>query len=140
MATETLLSRVERPKLTGRGRWLCRCPAHDDRRPSLSIRELGDGRTLIHCFGGCSVDSVLGALGLHFTDLFPENPIDHAPRVKKPYSVRDVVHALRFELTVAFVLLSDMAGDRPIDKQSRERAATAAGRIIHLLRELDHAA
>lgn len=140
MTADTLISRLDRPKKIGRDRWLARCPAHEDRRPSLSIRELNDGRTLVHCFGGCDVESVLGALGLDFADLFPEKPIDHAPRVKKPYSVRDVVHALRFELTVAFVLLADLAADRPIDSAARERAGAAAKRIIHFLGELDHAA
>jgi hypothetical protein len=140
MSADALLSRLERSKKTGRDRWLARCPAHEDRRPSLSIRELGDGRTLVHCFGGCDVESVLSAVGLGFSDLFPEGAVDHAPRVKKPYSVRDVVHALRFELTVAFVLLADVAANRPLDGHARGRAGMAAGRIIHLLGELDHAA
>ncbi len=44
------------------GGWLCKCPAHDDHHPSLSIAE-GDGRrTLIKCWGGCSQDSVLDEL------------------------------------------------------------------------------
>lgn len=140
MATDALLSRLDRPKMVGPDRWICRCPAHEDRRPSLSIRELDDGRTLIHCFSGCSVESVLGAVGLDFSELFPEKTIDHAPCVKKPYSVRDVVHALRSELTVAFVVLADVAADRSIDGHARERAGTATKRIIHFLGELDHAA
>jgi hypothetical protein len=32
---------------------LCRCPCHDDRRPSLSVDYRG-GRVLVKCFGGCS--------------------------------------------------------------------------------------
>lgn len=48
------------------GRWtaaggLCRCPAHDDRTPSLSVRP-GRTRLLLHCFAGCSAVEVLGAL------------------------------------------------------------------------------
>lgn len=48
------------------GRWsasggLCRCPAHDDRSPSLSVRA-GRTRLLLHCFAGCSVSQVLDAL------------------------------------------------------------------------------
>lgn len=48
------------------GRWsggggLCRCPAHDDRNPSLSIRP-GRTRLLVHCFAGCDPSAVLGAL------------------------------------------------------------------------------
>ena len=29
--------------------WSACCPAHDDRNPSLSIREGSDGKVLIHC-------------------------------------------------------------------------------------------
>lgn len=39
----------------------CRCPAHDDTTPSLSVR-LGDRAILFHCFAGCEVTDVLKAL------------------------------------------------------------------------------
>ena len=41
--------------------WMARCPAHDDRNPSLSIRE-SEGRVLVHCHAGCAQSEVLGAL------------------------------------------------------------------------------
>lgn len=48
------------------GRWgqdggMCRCPAHDDRTPSLSVRP-GRTRLLLHCFAGCDAASILRAL------------------------------------------------------------------------------
>jgi putative DNA primase/helicase len=48
------------------GRWtprggMCRCPAHDDRRPSLSVR-VGRSRLLLHCFAGCAASEILQAL------------------------------------------------------------------------------
>ena len=52
--------------------WMACCPAHDDQNPSLSISEGKDGRVLLNCFAGCSNDSVLAALGLTESDLFPE--------------------------------------------------------------------
>jgi len=39
----------------------CRCPAHDDGSPSLSVR-LGDTAILFHCFAGCATIKVLKAL------------------------------------------------------------------------------
>lgn len=39
----------------------CRCPAHDDSSPSLSVR-LGDTAILFHCFAGCTVAEVMKAL------------------------------------------------------------------------------
>ena len=41
--------------------WICRCPAHDDHHPSLSIAER-DGKVLIKCWSGCGQDEVLDAL------------------------------------------------------------------------------
>lgn len=48
------------------GRWspnggMCRCRAHDDRIPSLSVRP-GRTRLLLHCFAGCDASAILRAL------------------------------------------------------------------------------
>jgi DNA primase len=48
-------------KRSGQG-YSCRCPAHDDRTPSLSIRESPEGKILAHCHAGCSQQAVLAAL------------------------------------------------------------------------------
>ena len=66
---------------TGTGRWKARCPAHNDRSPSLSIREGDDGRVLVLCRAGCALDSILGALQLARRDLFagpPPSPAQQA--------------------------------------------------------------
>jgi len=41
--------------------WIAHCPAHDDRRPSLSVRVVGD-RVLVKCHTGCSQAAVIAAL------------------------------------------------------------------------------
>lgn len=58
------------------GQWMCTCPAHDDRKPSLSVKEGDDGCVLLNCFAGCSVDAVAGAVGLEMRDLFPTDTCD----------------------------------------------------------------
>ena len=40
---------------------MCRCPAHSDRDPSLSLRQ-GDRGILVNCFAGCSREDVLREL------------------------------------------------------------------------------
>ena len=47
-------------KRVGRG-WSACCPAHDDHRPSLSIRDCGD-KVLVHCHANCPQDAVIAAL------------------------------------------------------------------------------
>ena len=59
------------PKQNGNG-WSACCPAHEDRRPSLSISEGDDGRALVRCHAGCTADAVCGALGLQARDLMPD--------------------------------------------------------------------
>jgi hypothetical protein len=59
---------------TARGRWQARCPAHEDRLPSLSICERPDSRILVHCFAGCTVPAILAALRLKSRDLFAGPP------------------------------------------------------------------
>ena len=59
------------PQHNGRG-WSSRCPAHDDRRPSLSIAEGRDGCVLLTCHAGCTLDAICGALDLNTVELFPD--------------------------------------------------------------------
>jgi hypothetical protein len=42
--------------------WMARCPAHDDRTPSLSIRTAADGKVLVRCHAGCTQKAVIAAL------------------------------------------------------------------------------
>jgi hypothetical protein len=58
----------------GAGRWAARCPAHQDRSPSLSVREGDDGRVLVHCFAGCPLTDILAKVGLSIRDLFAGPP------------------------------------------------------------------
>ena len=52
MTFEQILALFENPKKSGDG-FVARCPAHDDRNPSLSIAEGDDGKTLLNCHAGC---------------------------------------------------------------------------------------
>jgi putative DNA primase/helicase len=44
------------------GGWMTRCPAHDDRTPSLSIRDADHGKVLVRCHAGCDQERVIAAL------------------------------------------------------------------------------
>ncbi len=53
------------------GGWMAKCPHHDDRQASLSIKEGDDNRVLINCFAGCPTLDVVTSAGLSWIDLFP---------------------------------------------------------------------
>jgi len=57
------------PKRNGKV-WHAKCLAHDDENPSLSIAEGDDGRVLLHCHAGCTVDEICSALSISKADLF----------------------------------------------------------------------
>lgn len=70
-ALSKLLSKLD--KVERHGHYcLARCPAHDDRKASLSISEK-EGNVLLKCHAGCSTKSILNALQMTFHDLFEAN-------------------------------------------------------------------
>jgi DNA primase len=60
MLAHKLLQYLDKVKPTGNDRWLACCPAHEDKSPSLAVRE-EDDRLLIHYFSGCDAYSVVSA-------------------------------------------------------------------------------
>ena len=59
MTAETI-ARALGGRKVGQG-WTACCPAHDDREPSLSIRD-ADGKVLVRCHAGCDQRNVIAAL------------------------------------------------------------------------------
>src|SRR5262245_19148362 len=76
------------PKQSGDG-WSARCPAHDDRNPSLSVSVGADGRVLLHCHAGCPTEDVAAKLGLTTADLMPERTNGDGRRVEATYVYTD---------------------------------------------------
>lgn len=72
MRLEEVISRFEQAKSNGRNSYICRCPAHKDKEPSLSVKDTDD-RILIFCHAGCDTLTVLGYVGLEVKDLFKQN-------------------------------------------------------------------
>ena len=69
---ELVASRLKNVKRNGKT-LTARCPAHNDRRNSLSVSEGKDGRVLMKCFAGCKVSAITSKLGdSAMTDLFPK--------------------------------------------------------------------
>ena len=54
---------------------MCRCPAHEDRNPSLNVTERG-GQVLVHCHAGCTQEAVLEALAARGLDIRQPNGVN----------------------------------------------------------------
>ena len=61
MNAEQIAYSLDKPRRTGPDRYMACCVAHEDKSPSLAISDVG-GKTLIHCFAGCSQSEVITAL------------------------------------------------------------------------------
>lgn len=70
MTGPAILDRLGQVRRSGSG-WVARCPAHQDRQPSLTVAWGRDGRTLVHCHAGCPLGAIVAALGLTLADLRP---------------------------------------------------------------------
>lgn len=129
MTVDTLLLRLENVKRTGAGRWIARCPAHEDRRASLSIRELEDGRILVHDFAGCSVEEVVAAVGLDMAALFPEREIQHGKPERRPIPAADILRCIAFEALIVSVAALDIAAGKSLPEVDLARLRVAAQRL-----------
>lgn len=135
---ENLIQRLN--KVRGRnGSWTACCPAHDDKGPSLAVRELPDGRVLVHCFAGCETESVLGSVGMDMTDLFPpeEKRRDYGhgkPIVKPAFYASDLMRVIAFEALVVQIVAFDIAAGKKPSEEDRQRMMLAHQRIEEAMR------
>ena len=120
------------------------CPSHDDRTPSLSVAEGDGGRILIRDFAGCSAKEILLAMGLTFSDLWPDRESQRWRPIRKRWrfdwrrvSADLLFHAeslqIRAETTLAVArdLTIDGWTDRELDAAlgAVSRACQDRGRV-----------
>ena len=134
---DAVLHRLDRVKSTGPGKWQALCPAHDDKRPSLSIKEADDHRVLLKCWSGCGAAEIVSALGLSLADLFPgdrRSLHQHgtAP-VRRPFDYRDALTGIAHETLVARLIIEAVNSGEDVDADALDRLALAETRISDAL-------
>lgn len=60
------------PQPGNNGNYKTLCPAHNDKSPSLSIKQVENGKILIKCFANCSLGEICAAIGINVSQLFPK--------------------------------------------------------------------
>ena len=113
MTVDDFLSRLDGVRPRGAGKWSARCPAHQDKSPSLSIAE-GDKGLLLKCWAGCRLEEICTSLSIRPADLFFD-ALDPDPQ--KRYAA---------------------ARQRDRQRQVRERHTYQQGTLIDSLREADY--
>ena len=100
--------------------WDARCPAHEDRNPSLHLAQGDDGRALIVCYRGCALDEIAAALQIPVPDLFEPNDDQPVKReVVKRYDYQNAIGKLLFQV------------ERMVPKGFRQRRPDGAGGWIY---------
>lgn len=132
----TLLDRLDGVKSTGRGRFIACCPAHADKRPSLSICETDDGVILLKCWVGCSAAEIVSAVGLNLSALFPprERHGKSLPRSARPrLGTRELLDLLGQSVAVVWIAATDLANGKQLDPQdfaALKRVVGELGRVV----------
>ncbi|MBV2134067.1 virulence-associated protein E [Pseudomonas sp. MAP12] len=122
---DLVLSRLDGVKPTGRGKWMARTPTRKDKTPSLSIRELDDGRVLLKDFGGDDTPDVLAAIGLTFSDLYPDS-------VRRPARCRPNSTAVEVERRIVTYGTSLLEQGSKLPQSDLERLEVARRRLAQL--------
>ena len=129
-----LLTKV-RPRQPGQ--WSACCPAHEDRGPSLSVRQTPEGAVLIHCFAGCGPEAVVAALGLQLGDLYPPRQVNGTEPKRQPrlLTAGQALELLQAEATFIAVAAGNLSIGVVLTPPERERLRQAAARIGWLREE-----
>jgi hypothetical protein len=130
---EDFLSLLKGVRSAGKDRWIARCPHHNDRSPSLAITKGDQVPILLHCFAGCDVGEIVGAVGLELSDLMPPRDPqfrdDQRARLAVPFTSEQALRCLSAESTFLFVAIADITRGKPLDELTKDRMVQAAARI-----------
>ena len=71
LSLQDLLARLKGVTQGAGGQYMAACPAHEDKRASLAVKQ-GEKGIVLKCLAGCETENVVRALGLEMADLFAE--------------------------------------------------------------------
>jgi hypothetical protein len=108
---------------------MAKCPGHGDRSASLSVREMDDGRILLHCFAGCDTAEVVAAVGVEIRDLFPLSRLAADGARRSPPYLSEMVKALQLDLARVMIASAQLARSEPLSDEIRTRLGESVQRI-----------
>lgn len=139
-----LLDKLSGVKQTAPDKWLAKCPAHDDRNASFGIKRNEEGAILMHCFAGCDNQSILGSIGLTFSDLFPPRDArDFDPTKPKPnppkFTAAEMVRLCVFESSLIGLAMTSILQGGTLEQPDIARVQKALDTLDEIRREVIHA-
>lgn len=132
---DAVLSRLEKVRERQARQWSARCPVHEDKTPSLSVRETPEGSVLLHCFARqCSAHEITAAMGLDMSDLFlPKQRTGREPkRLARSIAPSQALEVLAAEAMFIFVVASDMHHGKAVTPETFARLKQAVARVLEI--------
>ena len=132
-----ILARLEGVKKLPNGKYQARCPAHQDKSPSLAISETGDGKVLIKCWAGCEFENIVTAIGLQKKDFFPVSGLhkseqkNYFPR----FNAHELFPILSQESLIGLLALHQLQQGKPLSDSDIERVNQAFRTILTINEE-----
>ena len=112
MIADRIIPLLAKVKETGHNRWIACCPGHEDKSPSLTIREVDD-RLLLHCFAGCDIENIVSSVGLEVTDLFPESREPHKS-ISRPFPAVDILKCISRDSVFLMLCAKDLREEKKL--------------------------
>ena len=141
---EKILPQLEGIKKTGEGKWMARCPVHNDSHPSMLINDAvsknGEPTITMHCFAcQASIDEICSALGLTIGDLYPDKTKQsYKSSQRKHFPAKDVLCSIANDALFVELCARDLENQIPISKDDLERLTAARMRIENALEYIKH--
>jgi len=135
MNIEQLITRLEKLRRTGDGKWIACCPVHQDKSPSLAIKQTDDGKILIHCFAGCEVDAIVSAVGLTLADLMPDNPAYKKGSKPPKFNKYELFERLAYESIILCIAIRQLINNKLLSPDDQKRVLKAEETINDIARE-----
>ena len=131
MIVDKILPLLDEVKKKGDNSWMARCPAHNDKNPSLAITEK-EGKILLHCFSHqCDVSDIVHTIGLELSDLFPKQTrIEGSKPIRgKRFPAEAILEALAEEFVISELGLAAIADGGILNEKAKARMKLASNRF-----------
>ena len=129
---DQILSRLVNVRQRQDAQWLAICPSHEDKKPSLSIRETSEGSVLLHCFASCKTQDVLESIGLDPSSLFPPRDLSgrEPKRTPRLLTASQALELLGTEAMVVAVTAGNLSKGISLLPHDLKRCQISATRIF----------
>lgn len=136
MSIETILNKLHKVRSRGGGKWMACCPVHNDKTPSVSIKD-DNGMILMKCWGcGATGVDICEAVGVSAAELFPpsdysnysHDDYERSAKHRSYFPADQVLDALQTETLVVYMIADDILKNG-ITEPVKERLLQSVSRI-----------